>query len=391
VIASKYGTENIGIAEGVTFSSASSIFFSNIAKAVDIRKSAAGPVIPIANKGDGRRRCSNYKRSSAGNDVGTPSRGSVLNPYAAMKKRPAKLTIPSSSGVLGENQPVATLAAVVDIHKCKPVPGKNDKHAPKDKECAKGKGVQKLIDPSLYQPPVYQHKPDPIIHTLTNKNRPMTSRHMVPVSNLFRPPVANFWRSKFHSFNHVQTELSQLLTYSDDNIVVSAPTGAGKTCIFEMAMGRLFTSDLDKKTQHKQTYDHHHHHQQISNSRKIVYISPSKALCEERYEDWKKRLVEIDSNIECAIVTGDAGTAFQKVAMAHVILTTPEKWDSITRKWTQHMFLIGSVKLLLLDEVHLLGDESRGSCLEAVICRMKTVQRAARAKQVADDEIQNSR
>jgi len=41
VIASKYGTENIGIAEGVIFSSASSIIFSNIAKAADITKSAA--------------------------------------------------------------------------------------------------------------------------------------------------------------------------------------------------------------------------------------------------------------------------------------------------------------------------------------------------------------
>jgi len=38
VIASKYGTENVGIAEGVTFSSASSIFLSNIAKAPDIKK-----------------------------------------------------------------------------------------------------------------------------------------------------------------------------------------------------------------------------------------------------------------------------------------------------------------------------------------------------------------
>jgi replicative superfamily II helicase len=30
--------------------------------------------------------------------------------------------------------------------------------------------------------------------------------------------------------------------------------------------------------------------------------------------------------------------------------------------------------LLLLDEVHLLGDSSRGCCLETVICRMKMVQ-----------------
>jgi ATP-dependent DNA helicase HFM1/MER3 len=65
---------------------------------------------------------------------------------------------------------------------------------------------------------------------------------------------------------------------------------------------------------------------------------------------------------------------------AHVILTTPEKWDAMTRKWTDHLFLIGAVKLLLIDEIHLIGDDSRGGCLEAVISRMKTVQRAAKAK-----------
>ena len=152
-------------------------------------------------------------------------------------------------------------------------------------------------------------------------------------------------------------------------------------------MGKFFAHDLDSPSQQQQQQKS----QQISNNRKVVYISPSKALCEERYEDWKKRLAHIDPGVQCAIVTGDAGMAFRDVAEAHVVLTTPEKWDSITRKWTQHMFLIGSVKLLLLDEVHLLGDESRGSCLEAVICRMKTVQRAARAKQAEDEEIQKSR
>ena len=149
---------------------------------------------------------------------------------------------------------------------------------------------------------------------------------------------------------------------------MSAPTGAGKTCIFEMAMGKLFSTSAGTA-------------QGIPKSRKVVYISPSKALCDERYTDWKRRLAQINPEIECAVVTGDAGSAsFREVAGAHVILTTPEKWDSITRKWTDHLFLIGSVKVLMIDEVHLLGDESRGGCLEAIICRMKTVQRAAKAK-----------
>lgn len=66
------------------------------------------------------------------------------------------------------------------------------------------------------------------------------------------------------------------------------------------------------------------------------------------------------------MVTGDANS---DIASVHVVLTTPEKWDSITRKWTDNLYLIGSVKLLLIDEVHLLGDGSRGGCLETIICR----------------------
>ena len=189
----------------------------------------------------------------------------------------------------------------------------------------------------------------------------------------------------------MQSELAHVLAYGNDNVVVSAPTGAGKTCIFEMAMGKLFGENRSsllssRSSSHNTTTSTRSAHGQepdIPKSRKIVYISPSKALCEERFNDWSKALAKINSSIECVVVTGDGdfSTSFQGVAGAHVILTTPEKWDSITRKWTDHLFLIGSVKLLMIDEVHLLGDDSRGGCLEAIICRMKTVQRAAKAKQ----------
>jgi ATP-dependent DNA helicase HFM1/MER3 len=56
-------------------------------------------------------------------------------------------------------------------------------------------------------------------------------------------------------------------------------------------------------------------------------------------------------------------------------LTTPEKWDSVTRRWKDNIFLLGSIKSVLIDEVHLLGDKERGACLESVICRMKTLKK----------------
>lgn len=244
------------------------------------------------------------------------------------------------------------------------------------------RSVYPVIHPSFYKPPPYQPKPEPTVHKMNIHTRPLEKRTNISISSLFPPSTANssktiadFWRNKYDSLNHMQTELAHKIVNSDDNIVVSAPTGAGKTCVFEMAMGALLQSS---KTAGR-----------IPNTRKIVYISPSKALCEERYNDWSGRFIQVDPGIEVVMVTGDdysSGNSFENVASAHIILTTPEKWDSITRKWTDHLFLIGSVKLLMIDEVHLLGDESRGSCLETLVCRMKTVQRAAAANKVDDQK-----
>jgi replicative superfamily II helicase len=60
---------------------------------------------------------------------------------------------------------------------------------------------------------------------------------------------------------------------------------------------------------------------------------------------------------------------------ADIILTTPEKWDSCSRKWKEKgMSFVNRIGLMLVDEIHILGDE-RGPCLEAALCRMKTIRR----------------
>jgi superfamily II RNA helicase len=212
------------------------------------------------------------------------------------------------------------------------------------------------VDPSVYQPLAYQYKPDPVVHYLSIHNRPKNARTTIAVQDLFGPPLSGIW--KFSSFNPLQSQVANTLAHSDDSIVVSAPTGAGKTCLFEMAMARFFSSTC---------------------ANKVVYMAPSKALVEERFSDWQERFAILGHHIQCSMITGDAepGEAYRDVAAANIILTTPEKWDSLTRKWTENVYLFGSVKLLLLDEVHLLGDGTRGSCLESIVCRMKTIQRAA--------------
>jgi hypothetical protein len=240
---------------------------------------------------------------------------------------------------------------------------------------------------SLYAPPPYKEKPSPVVHKFTLQNRPPQMRRKIPIADLFSLPVKLLW-NKYDTFNCVQSEMANLLCHSDDNIVVSAPTGAGKTAVFEMALARFLVNDLQLRNPGQSMGP-----QRVSMNRKIVYIAPSKALCEERYDDWKERLSRLHLGIEVAMVTGDCepGESYYDVASAHLILSTPEKWDILTRKWTGNFFLLASVKLLLIDEVHLLGDSSRGCCLEATVARMKSVQRAARSVNVSTDDIHTSR
>ena len=51
-----------------------------------------------------------------------------------------------------------------------------------------------------------------------------------------------------------------------------------------------------------------------------------------------------------------------------MLVTTPEKWDVVTRKSTGDVALTQIVRLLIIDEVHLLHDE-RGSVIESLVAR----------------------
>ena len=156
----------------------------------------------------------------------------------------------------------------------------------------------------------------------------------------------------FPLFNAVQSKCFSTVYHTDDNLVLSAPTGSGKTAILEVAICRLVT-----RFQNDQF--------------KIVYMAPTKSLCSERQRDWHLKFSTL--SLRCAELTGDTDHATLKtIQSADVIITTPEKWDSITRKWKDHAKLMQLVKLFLIDEVHILK-EKRGATLEAVVSRMKSV------------------
>ena len=54
-----------------------------------------------------------------------------------------------------------------------------------------------------------------------------------------------------------------------------------------------------------------------------------------------------------------------------MIVTTPEKWDGITRGWRRREY-VSNVRLLIIDEIHLLG-EDRGPVLEVIVSRTRYI------------------
>src|SRR5688572_261469 len=99
---------------------------------------------------------------------------------------------------------------------------------------------------------------------------------------------------------------------------------------------------------------------------KIVYVAPMKALAAEITEKFSKRLAWL--GIKCREYTGDMQLTKSEIVQTQIIVTTPEKWDVVTRKGTGDTELVQKVRLLIIDEVHMLHDE-RGAVLESLVAR----------------------
>ncbi|KPI86612.1 putative ATP-dependent RNA helicase [Leptomonas seymouri] len=154
--------------------------------------------------------------------------------------------------------------------------------------------------------------------------------------------------------NAVQSKVYDCAFHSDENMLVSAPTGAGKTNVAMMAMLRAIDAARNSTTG---VIDGH--------SLKMVYVAPMKALVQEVVRTFSKRLEPLGLTV--AELSGDASMTQQQMATTQLIVTTPEKWDIVTRKSVE-LGVASLLKLLILDEVHLLHNE-RGPVLEAIVAR----------------------
>ncbi|RWW65250.1 hypothetical protein BHE74_00027453 [Ensete ventricosum] len=152
--------------------------------------------------------------------------------------------------------------------------------------------------------------------------------------------------------NRVQSMAYKTAFTSPENILLCAPTGAGKTNVAMLAI--LHQIGLHRKDG------------VLDNSKyKIVYVAPMKALVAEVVGNLSHRLKSY--NIVVRELSGDQNLTRQQIEETQIIVTTPEKWDIVTRKSGDRTYT-QLVKLLIIDEIHLLHD-NRGPVLESIVAR----------------------
>ena len=154
------------------------------------------------------------------------------------------------------------------------------------------------------------------------------------------------------TLNVIQSKVKSIAYDTDENVLVCAPTGAGKTNIAMLCILHEIEKVINKETMTLANPDF-----------KIVYISPMKALAAEIVEKFSSRLNVL--KVVVKELTGDMQLSKAEIQETNVIVTTPEKWDVITRKSDG---ITQKLKLLIIDEIHLLND-SRGPVIEAIVAR----------------------
>jgi len=135
------------------------------------------------------------------------------------------------------------------------------------------------------------------------------------------------------------------LVLKNNNVVLSIPTASGKSLVAYLAIVNKLLKEPGK----------------------ALYVVPLKALAREKYEELKffEKL-----GLKVGISTGDLDDSDPRLGRYDIIVCTSEKADSLLR---HKVSWVNDVKVLVIDEIHLINDPSRGPTLEVIISRFKAL------------------
>ncbi|KAF2133628.1 Sec63-domain-containing protein [Dothidotthia symphoricarpi CBS 119687] len=167
----------------------------------------------------------------------------------------------------------------------------------------------------------------------------------------------------YTALNRMQSLVYPVAYKTSENMLICAPTGAGKTDAAMLTILNTIAKNIvPNPIEEPDATDFTVRMEDF----KIIYVAPMKALAAEVTDKLGKRLAWL--GVKARELTGDMHLTKAEILGTQIIVTTPEKWDVVTRKSTGDTELVQKVRLLIIDEVHMLHDE-RGAVLESLVAR----------------------
>src|ERR1700756_2857863 len=183
----------------------------------------------------------------------------------------------------------------------------------------------------------------------------------------FHPAVAAWFERTFGTPTEPQ-QLGWPAIQSGAHTLVAAPTGSGKTlAAFLASLDQLYREGLDET---------------LADETRVLYVSPLKALSNDIHKNLDQPLTGIravlrascdrDIDIRAEVRTGDTPAAKRQAIVRkppHILVTTPESLYLLLTSLSGRK-LLRTVRTLILDEIHALVSNRRGSHLALSVERL---------------------